>query len=319
MPLFKVRLPATSFLAGQQAETVLTEQTTPQALAVTLFENKPRGFLLEAYYDAPPALEAIERALAVIGADIGRASLEGVADENWVAVSQAALPPVRAGGFIVHSRHDRARVGLRRFAIEIEAGEAFGTGHNATTAGCLAALGHLARRQRFQRVLDLGCGTGVLAIAAARALPQAHVLASDNDPLATSIARGNVGLNRVNMRVRIVTAAGLSHPALRQAQPFDLVLANILPHPLMALAPAMYQAIKPGGVAVLSGLLNEQAREVVATYRAAGFHLLAARRYGEWTVLNLMRRRQAGKHHRPVGERSRHPLGRGAPCALARQ
>jgi ribosomal protein L11 methyltransferase len=292
MPLFKVSLPAVGFLAGRWAETVLTEQTAPQALAVTLFEDRPRGFLLEAYYDAPPALDAIESALAAIGADIGKATLQSVADENWIAVSQAALPPVRAGGFIVHCRHDRARVGQRRAAIEIEAGEAFGTGHNATTAGCLAALWQLAARQRFRRVLDLGCGTGVLAIAAARVLPQARILASDNDPLATTVARANVALNCVGARVRIVTATGLSHPLLRQAQPFDLVLANVLPPPLIALAPALYRAIKPGGVAVLSGLLNEHAHEVIAAYQAAGFHLRARRCYVEWTVLSLIRRRK---------------------------
>jgi ribosomal protein L11 methyltransferase len=289
MPLFKVRLAAASLIAGRWAETVLTEQTAPQALAVTLFEDRT-GFLLEAYYEVPPVLDGIDRALASIGADIGKASLEGVPDENWVAVSQAALPPVRAGGFIVHCRHDRAHIGLRRAAIEIEAGEVFGTGHSATTAGCLEALGQITKRQRFRCVLDLGCGTGVLAIAAARALPHARVLASDNDPLATAVARGNVALNRVAARVHIATAAGLSHSLLRRAQPFDLVLANILPQPLICLAPAIHRAVKPGGVAVLSGLLTEQAREVFATYQAIGFCLIGRRRYTEWTVLSLRRR-----------------------------
>ena len=190
----------------------------------------------------------------------------------------------------MHGSHDRARVGVRPLAIEIEAGEAFGTGHNATTSGCLEAIDVLTRRRRFARVLDLGCGTGVLAIAAARALPHARVIASDNDPIATDIAQANMRLNRVARRVRVVTASGFAHPRLRRSQSFDLVVANILPRPLIALANAIRTALRPGGVAVLSGLLNHQAHQVRAQYRAAGFHLLAARRHAGWTVLVLERR-----------------------------
>ena len=171
-----------------------------------------------------------------------------VPDTNWVALSQAALPPVKAGRFIVHGAHDRPRFAMRRSGIEIEAGEAFGTGHNATTVLCLEALDRLIRRRRFARVLDLGCGTGVLAIAAARAVPRARVLASDNDPVALAIARENARLNRVSARLETVLAAGFDHRKLRRARPYDLVLANLLPGPLIALAPAMRRAIRPGGV-----------------------------------------------------------------------
>ncbi len=136
----------------------------------------------------------------------------------------------------------------------------------------------------------LGCGTGVLAIAAARALPNARVLASDNDPVALGIAGENARLNRVGARVETVLAAGFDHPALRHAQPFDLVLANLLPSPLIALAPPMRRAIRPGGIAVLSGLLNHQAREVAGTYLASGFRLLERRQDAGWTVLALERR-----------------------------
>jgi ribosomal protein L11 methyltransferase len=139
-------------------------------------------------------------------------------------------------------------------------------------------------------VLDLGCGTGVLAIAAARVLPGASVVASDNDPVATGIAKANTRLNRVGARVRVVTAAGFAHPLLRRPQSFDLVVANILPRPLVALAPTMRMALPPGGVAALSGLLNHQAHQVRARYHAAGFRLLSARRHAGWTVLVLERR-----------------------------
>lgn len=293
MPLYKLRIEATDIEAGRKTADVLGEPAAggPHALAVTLFEHKPPAFVVEAYYDEAPSLATIERLLEGQRAAPGKLALEALPDTNWVALSQAALPPIAAGRFIVHGSHDRARFAMRRLGIEIEAGEAFGTGHNATTALCLEALDVLARRRRFARVLDLGCGTGVLGIAAARALPLARAFASDNDPLATAIARDNTRLNRVAPRVQIVTAAGFDHPMLRRAQPFDLVLANILPGPLVALAPAMRSALRGGGVAVLSGLLNHQAREVAATYHAAGFHLLSCKQRAGWTALTLLNTR----------------------------
>ena len=291
MPLHKLRIEARDLAAGRTAASCLDGEAAPQALAVTLFELKPPAFVVEAYYDQAPSLDAIARLLAGQDAGLGQPSLETVPDANWVALSQAALPAIRAGTFIVHGSHDRARFAMRRGAIEIEAGEAFGTGHNATTALCLEALDRLVRHRRFAHVLDLGCGSGVLGIAAARALPAAHVLASDNDPIATAIARDNARLNRVAARVRIITAAGFADPGLRRAQPFDLVLANVLPRPLIELAPAMRRAIAHGGIAILSGLLDHQVREVAATYRAQGFHLLHCTRRDGWAALSLLNTR----------------------------
>ena len=289
MSLFKIRIDAGDLETGSAAAGLLTELDAPNALAVTLFESGPSAFVVEAYYDARPSLAAIAQALSPLQDRLGAPVLEPVPDQNWVALSQAALPPVAAGPFLVHGAHDRARVGARRTAIEIEAGEAFGTGHNATTALCLEALDRLTRRRQFTRVLDLGCGSGVLAIAAARVLPGARVLAVDNDPLATAIARENARLNGVRRRVRVLDAAGFAHPLLRPAGAFDLVLANLLPGPLIALAAPMHRALTPGGVAVLSGLLD-QAREVAATYRAAGFRSVNRSRRAGWTVLTMMRR-----------------------------
>jgi len=290
MPLHKLRVSVANLEAGRRAETLLGELDAPQALAVTLFEAKPAGFLVEAYYEAEPTLHGLDSTLAALVEGVGKASVEAVPDQNWVALSQAALPPIAAGRFLVHGSHDRARVGWRRGAIEIEAGAAFGTGHNATTALCLEALDVLARRRKdFARVLDMGCGTGVLAIAAARALPHAHVLAADNDPLATAIARQNARLNRVAHRVRVLDAQGFAHGALRAARPFDLVLANILPGTLIDLASQMRRALRYGGIAVLSGILDHQAREVRAVYAAAGFRLLHTRARDGWTALVLMR------------------------------
>ncbi len=223
-------------------------------------------------------------------ARLGPPRLEAVPDANWVALSQASLPPVAAGRLVVHGSHDRARFAMQRRAVEIEAGEAFGTGYNATTALCLQALDGLAKRRVFARVLDLGCGSGVLAIAAARLLPAARVVAVDNDRRAVAIARENARLNRVAARVRVLEAAGFAHRALRWARRFDLVLANILPGPLVALAPDMRRALRAAGVIVLSGVLDHQAREVAAVYRSAGFSMVRRLQAQGWTALVLARR-----------------------------
>jgi ribosomal protein L11 methyltransferase len=289
MPLFKLRVDVADLIVGGAASDLLTGLAEPQALAVTLFEGGPAGFVVEAYYETEPSLESVQLALSTLPGDLGEAVLEAVPDQNWVALSQAALPPIAAGRFLVHGSHDRARVGARRTAIEIEAGEAFGTGHNATTALCLEAIDRMTRRRRFARVLDLGCGTGVLAIAAACVLPGARVLAVDNDPLAAAIARTNARLNGVGRRVRVIDASGFAHPLLRPARAFDLVLANLLPGPLIALAPAMRRALRPGAVAVLSGVLDHQARVVGASYCAAGFQIMARSHRAGWTVLTLVR------------------------------
>jgi ribosomal protein L11 methyltransferase len=290
MPLHKLSIEAADLETGRVLSRRLEELGSPSALAVTLFEAVPPRFLVEAYYDRAPATDSIARALATIAEGLGEPRVATVPDRDWVALSQALLPPVAAGRFFVHGSHDRPRFAMRRLAVEVEAGEAFGTGHNATTALCLAALDRLTRRRHFASVLDLGCGSGVLAIAAARAQPAARVVAVDNDPRAAEIASGNVRLNRVASHVRVLKAAGFDHKALRGAPPFDLVLANLLPGPLIALAPGLRRAIRRRGMAVLSGLLDYQAREVAAVYRGAGFHLLRRLQDAGWTALVLKRR-----------------------------
>jgi ribosomal protein L11 methyltransferase len=207
-----------------------------------------------------------------------------------VALSQASLPPIVAGRFIVHGSHDRGRFALRHNAIEIDAGEAFGTGYNATTTLCLHAIDLLTRRRMFARIVDIGCGTGVLAIAAARACPAAQVMAVDNDPIAVAIARDNVRANRLRSRIRVIESDGLAHRALRQAGAYDLLLANILPNPLIEMAPAIRRLLVPRGVVVLSGLLTHQVREVAAIYGATGFQLRHRSAEGTWAALTLVRR-----------------------------
>ncbi len=286
MALFKLRIEVPGLALGRAASDIIEAWDEPAPLAVTLFELHPPAFAVEAYFGEPPDLGEVALRLAELDPGLADATLEQVPDQNWVALSQASLPPIAAGRFVVHGSHERDRFAMRLLAVEIEAGEAFGSGHNATTALCLEALDTLARRRRpLRRVLDLGCGSGVLAIAAARMAPAARVLAVDNDPVAVAIARQNARLNRVSGRVRVLQADGLHHPTLRRGGPFDVVLANILPGPLIGLAPPLRRAIGRAGTVVLSGLLDHQAREVAATWRANGFRLARRLQRAGWTAL----------------------------------
>jgi ribosomal protein L11 methyltransferase len=290
MPLFKLRIEVPDLEVGRAASNVIEGLGEPAPLAVTLFELRPPSFVVEAYYDTVPRLDEVKACLAEQDARLTDASLDEVPDENWVALSQSALPPIAAGRFVVHGSHDRGRFAMQRLAIEIEAGEAFGSGHNATTALCLEALDALARQRRpLRRVLDLGCGSGVLAIAAARVAPAARVLAVDNDAVAVAIARDNARLNRVSGRVRVLSAAGCDHATLRRAKRFDLVLANILPNTLVGLVPALRATLRMGGVAVLSGLLDQQARAVSAAYCAAGFRVRRRFQRTGWSALVVVK------------------------------
>jgi ribosomal protein L11 methyltransferase len=197
---------------------------------------------------------------------------------------------VRAGRFFVYGAHDAGAVPAGVIPIRIEAGLAFGTGHHETTALCLQALSRLAKQRRFDHVLDLGCGTGVLAMAAAKLWRQI-VLATDIDPVAVEVARENARANRVAPLVRAAVADGLTHPAIARMAPFDLVLANILAMPLAQLAPALSAGVAPRGVAVLSGLLRNQENFVLSFYRVQGLKLREALRDGPWSALVLERGR----------------------------
>jgi ribosomal protein L11 methyltransferase len=248
------------------------------------------GWQVEAYFVEPPDAGALARLVGVL---LGRSpvafELEAVPDENWVQISQAALPPVTAGRFTVHGSHDRGRVARGPWSIEIDAGEAFGTAHHATTTGCLLAIDRLARGRWFADVLDLGCGTGVLAIAAQRLLPRGRVTASDIDPVASEVALANAKRNGTGC-ISVLTSDGVPRPRRSRAVQYDLVIANILARPLVALAPRLTQSVRRGGTLVLSGLLTLQAREVLGAYLPRGFHLLSHDRIVGWSTLTLVRR-----------------------------
>ena len=269
---------------------LIEETLDPGPHALTLFEVPGHGYRIDAYFAEAPDLADLSARFAATGC-VGTSPprIEDVPDLNWVALSQAALPPVEAGRFVVHGSHDAERVGRRRGAILIDAGEAFGTAHHQTTHGCLEALGRYAPLSHARRVLDLGCGSGVLAIAASRILPHATILASDIDPTSVEVARDNARRNGAGGRVRVVVSAGFAHPALHQGPAFDLIIANILAKPLILLAGDVRHRLAAGGAAILSGLLVTQAAEVIAAYRAQGFRMLQRADRTGWTTLVLRR------------------------------
>lgn len=268
------------------------ETLDPAPSAQSIFRDEPvSGWRLDAYYHAAPDLALIVAAAQTMLPSLSEADLvlAAVPEENWVAVSQAALPPIAAGPFLIHGSHDRAAARGKRYAIQIEAGEAFGTAHHASTRGCLLAFERMVRRQSFRRVLDLGCGSGVLGIAAAKRLPAASVVATDIDEVAIDVARANARLNGVAGQLTLAVAAGVDHALLRNYRRFDLVFANILAEPLIALAPRLACRVAPGGHVILSGLLNSERHAVRAAYVASGLTAHTALSFAGWTVLILRR------------------------------
>lgn len=232
-------------------------------------------------------LDEISRtaAEAVPGAKIDS---EDVPDIDWVTHSLEGLKPVRASRFVVHGSHDRVKRRIGDIAIEIDAGLAFGTGHHGTTSGCLEMIDRVVRQRRPRNALDLGTGSAVLAIALAK-LARTPVLATDIDPVATRVATANVRLNQVTALVETATATGFHHPVFARRAPFDLIVANILARPLMRLAPEMAGHLAPGGLLILSGILDRQRDAVIAAYVGQRFrHVRTFWRLG-WVTLHLKR------------------------------
>lgn len=274
--------------AGDRPVPLAEAVLEPFGLALSSFERDGGpGWTVEALCERRPAAVRVRAALRAAGLAV-EPRIEPLPQRDWVAESERALPPFRAGRFFVHGSHVTAPAPRGSIALRIDAGMAFGTGRHATTRGCLLALDRLARSRRFARPLDLGCGSGILAIAAAR-LWRVPVLAADNDPQAVAVARENARRNGVGDLVRSVLSEGYRAAAIRRAAPFDLVLANILARPLQALAPALARHLLPGGLAILSGLTAEQEEAVLAAHRRSGLAAVACRRIEGWSILALER------------------------------
>jgi ribosomal protein L11 methyltransferase len=231
-----------------------------------------------------------DEAAAIVGVLGGypdlRTVTEKLADADWLAMALSGLPPVRAGRFFVYGAHDKGLAPPSTVNLRIEAGAAFGTGHHGTTVGCLQAFNDLLKARSFPRVLDVGCGTGVLAIAAARTGSKVAV-GTDIDAPSVRIANENAALNQST--ARFVHASGLGHQQVRAKAPYDLVFANILAPPLVALAQDIKGALAPGGIAILSGLLRTQERRVLAAYTSKGFRLVRRIHRDAWATLVLQR------------------------------
>jgi ribosomal protein L11 methyltransferase len=284
---------ALTTLDGEDAARALAEaleRMDPEPYGVGIFdiEDGSGRWEVGAYFHEAPDGIILEILAAAFGAN--PFAVSDVPDVDWVAKVQRELHPVDAGRFYVYGSHDRATVPEGRVALEIEAAMAFGTGHHNTTLGCLLAFDQLfTDGLRPTNIADIGAGTAVLAMAAAKVLPDARVLASDIDPVAVQVSAANLAVNGLRDRVLCVEAAGFDHVSIRKAAPFDLVFANILKGPLIELAPDMARHVVPGGLVILSGLLAVQAEQVIASYVASQFRFQSRDDLGEWSVLVLKR------------------------------
>lgn len=284
---------ALTTLDGEDAAQALgaaLEKLDPSPTGVGVFEVEDGSDLWEvgAYFMDPPSEAILEVFALAFGAK--PFAISEVPDIDWVAHVRRELPPVQAGRFFVYGSHDADKVPQGRVALQIEATVAFGTGHHGTTLGCLRAYDRLLTAGATPKnVADIGCGTAVLALAAAATLPDARILASDIDQVAVDVARANVDINGLSGRIFCCEAAGFAHPEIASAAPFDLVFANILKGPLVELAPAMGAHVAKGGRAILSGLLVVQAEGIIDAYTAAGFTLESREDLGEWSALVMLR------------------------------
>lgn len=279
-------------MSGQDTANALAdtlEALNPEPTGIGVFEVEDGSGLWEvgAYFTEQPD----EAGLAVLATMHGAKPfvVSEIPDQDWVAKVKRDLPPVEAGRFFVYGSHDADKVPDGAIPLLIEAAMAFGTGHHGTTLGCLRALDRLVTDGVIAKnVVDVGCGTAVLAMAAAHVYPNT-VLASDIDPVAVDVAVANVAANGLSARVECVVAAGFDAPALRDKAPFDLVFANILKGPLIALSADMSRSVSTGGHVILSGILNDQADEVVNVYTQSGFNLVHQDSIVDWTTLTMRR------------------------------
>lgn len=263
--------------------------------------SKPEEWRMDAYFSEQPTAEMVAY-LRTLAPSAGAAAplVEAVEERDWVTLSQAGLEPIRAGRFFVHTPAHRDAVPGDAIALEIDAGRAFGTGQHETTSGCLVALSRLKDQGvAFSNILDLGTGTGLLAFAAMRLWPTARAAASDIDPVSIEVTEENALINAVKLgrlrgQLELAVAEGLDHPRLKARAPFDLVIANILAPPLIAMAPSVSKALAAGGRLILAGLLDHQAESVAAAYRRHGLMLAGRVEHGEWPTLVMRKRRSLG-------------------------
>lgn len=284
---------ALTTLDGQDAAEALgaaMEHLVPEPTGVGVFEIEDGSGIWEVggYFVEEPDAAGLALLATMHGAN--DFSVSELPEVDWVAHVKRELAPVEAGRFFVYGSHDAASLPAEKIGLLIDAAMAFGTGHHGTTLGCLRALDHLAGNGFVgENVADIGCGTAVLAMAAAKIWPN-PVIASDIDEVAVDVARANVSANALQDRVLCVEAAGFGAEDIASKAPFDLVFANILKGPLIGLAPDMGRNIVQNGYAILSGILNPQAEDVLESYNQNGFELILREEIGDWTTLILQKK-----------------------------
>ncbi len=270
-------------------------------------KKAPNRWVIEIYAEEKPDAAMLAHYAELAPRTGGKAKVEAVADSDWVTLSQAGLEPVRAGRFYVHTAADDPHPDPAVRSLRIEASRAFGTGHHETTTGCLRTLDGLKNNGRqFRNIADIGTGTGLLAFAAQHLWPTARIVASDIDPVAVEVSHENAAANGIATgplpgQVRLLVSNGLDHHALRRQAPFDLIIANILAGPLVALAPQIAAACAPGGTLILAGLIRDQQAKVERAYGKAGFVLNAVLLEHEWPSLRFTRRKAHSARSRRIG------------------
>ena len=255
-------------------------------LAITEIDEANGIYEVSLYVDEAQKNSVLPRFAQVLGVNENKIEIEILPDIDWVSHSLEGLNPVRAGRFFVHGSHDRDKVKPGDLAIEIDAGQAFGTGHHGTTVGCLELIADVMEHEKPQNALDLGTGSGILAIGIALIKP-IRILATDIDPIAIKVAKENFALNGVAKTITAITATGLDDEEIKKRSPFDLIVANILANPLIELAPQMVPALKKGGSIVLSGILEEQHDRVVKAFETAGAKYIKTLHHEGWVAIHL--------------------------------
>jgi ribosomal protein L11 methyltransferase len=294
---FILTVPAMTLVEAEKTATRFEVDFRLDPLALTINETDEEQNLWETVAYFASQAEALDaRQFLQLSAGL----ISALPDTDWVKHSLEGLAPVIAGRFFLHGSHDRTRKRSGGVALEIDAGTAFGSGHHGTTAGCLMALDAILKKRKPKHVLDLGCGTGVLAIAAAMATRR-KTLATDIDAEAVRVSITNASLNGVAPFVHVVAAPGLKHTGIALGSPYDLIFANILARPLISLAQGLKTILAPGGTIILSGLTRDQIRWVGAAYRSRG--LVAAKTIilGNWATLTF---HNPKKQKRPQSLRS---------------
>ena len=288
-PLWRIAMT----VPGRAAD-ALSAALEPYVSAVTAMEDAPGGsWSIEGLSEGEPERGQVLMALALAAATVGTPPpdtvIEPLPDVDWLTLNRQSFPPIREGRVWVRGSHVTEPRPAGAVELIVDAARAFGSGSHATTALCLRALQDEIRRHRPARILDLGCGSGILAMAAAKLVRASRTVAVDLDPVSAATAAENTRLNGTATRIRTGVSRGWESALVRRSAPYDLVMANILAAPLCAMAPRLARGLVPGGRAILSGLMNGQEARVVAAHRAQGLRLLRRYRRDGWSALVVAR------------------------------